>query len=314
MDAGTAPTGVRGRRPLRPLGVAETLDAAVGLYSKNHVKLWSLVAVVLVPVYALVAIILKLTVPDGSFVEGGVLHVGNTAAFDVGVAFSVALGVFGYVLATGAVFKLQLDSYLGRPTDIRASFDYAFGRHRLLSLLWLGIIATVLIAVGLVLLVIPGIYAFVAVAFAIPVLMLEGLRGMTAIGRSMTLVADRWWATFARLLVGVLLAGVATYAVDRIGSAITDGVSSISLFLIINGIVGIVAAVFIAPFYAALVTVTYVDLRVRKEGIDEETLLSGATPTGPPPGVERLPGSAPDPQAPTPHAGPSDFEPPSSGS
>jgi hypothetical protein len=78
-----------------------------------------------------------------------------------------------------------------------------------------------------------------------------------------------------------------------IGSAITHGVSSVSLYLIINGIVGIIISVFVAPFYAALVTVTYTDLRVRKEGVSSEVLLSGATPTGTPPGVAPLPGAAP---------------------
>jgi hypothetical protein len=173
-----------------------------------------------------------------------------------------------------------------------------------------------MVGIGFVLLIIPGVYLFVALAFAIPVLMLEGLRGMTAISRSMSLVSGRWWPTFGRLLVGLILYIVAIFLVGVIGSAITHGVSSVSLYLIINGIVGIVVSVFIAPFYAALVNVTYVDLRVRKEGVSNEVLVSGATPTGTPPGVEPLPGSAPAqqppaPQPPAPQAGPGDFSPPS---
>jgi hypothetical protein len=315
MEAGTASRGGLGLRALRPLDIGETLDAAVNLYSKNAVKLWTLVAVVMVPVYALIVIIRRLTVPSGVFVHNGSLYTfGSTSnsAYSVGLIATGVLALLGYLLATGAVFKFQLDAYLGRPADISESFTYAFGRHRLLSLLWLGIIVTLMVGVGFILLIIPGVYLFVALAFAIPVLMLEGLRGMGAISRSMSLVSGRWWPTFGRLLIGLILYIVAIFLVGVIGSAITHGVSSVSLYLIINGIVGIVVSVFIAPFYAALVNVTYVDLRVRKEGVSNEVLVSGATPTGTPPGVEPLPGSALGPEAtlPSDPPPPSDAPPP----
>jgi hypothetical protein len=254
------------------------------------------------------------------FLQNGALYTHgatSSSAYDTGLAVAGILGLLAYFLATGAVFKFQLDAYLGRPADWRESISYAFGRHRVLSLIWLGIIVTVMVGIGFVLIVIPGIYLFVALSFAIPVLMLEGLRGMGAVSRSMSLVSQRWWATFGRLLVGLILEIVAVFVVGLIGSAITHGVSSVSLYLIINGIVSIVVAVFIAPFYAALVNVTYVDLRVRKEGVDHDTLLSGATPTGPPPGVAPLPGAVPSiasqPPAPEPPAvGPPPSQPPPS--
>jgi hypothetical protein len=288
-------------RALRPLDIGETLDAAVNLYTKNAVKLWTLVAAVEVPIYALIVIIRRLTLPSGVFVHDGSLYTfgqTSTSAYNVGLAVTGVLGLFGYLLATGAVFKLQLDSYLGRPSDIRASVDYAFGRHRLLSLLWLGIIVTVMVGIGLILLIIPGVYLFVALAFVIPVLLLEGTRGMAAISRSMSLVTERWWATFGRLLIGLILIIVGVFLVGVIGSALTHGVSSVSLYLIINGIVGIIISVFISPFFAALVNVTYVDLRVRKEGVDHEVLMSGASPSGTPSGVAPLPDAVPSDEQP----------------
>jgi hypothetical protein len=302
MEAGAAPGGVGGAGSLRALDIGQTLDAAVNLYTKNATKLWTLVAVVIIPIQALVVIIRRVTLPSGVFVHNGALYTfgsTSTSAYNIGLILAAVLGLFGYLLATGAVFKLQLDGYLGKPHEIRESVDYALAGHRLLSLLWLGIIATVMIAVGLILLIIPGIYLFVALAFAVPVLMLEGLRGMAAISRSMSLVAGRWWPTFGRLLVGLILYIVAVFIVGVIGSAITHGVSSVSLYLIINGIVAIVISVFFAPFFAALINVTYIDLRVRKEGIDQATLVSGTTPGGPPPGVEPLEGPSEPPPSQT---------------
>jgi hypothetical protein len=314
MEAGRASGGVAGRSPLRPLDIGQTVDAAVNLYSKNATKLWTLVAIVIIPIQALVVIIRRVTLPSGVFVHNGSLYTfGSTSnsAYNIGLLLAAVLGLFGYLLATGAVVRLQLDAYLGTPTDIRSSIDYALGRHRLLSLLWVGIIATVMIGVGLVLLIIPGIYLFVALAFAIPVLMLEGSRGMAAISRSMSLVSGRWWPTFGRLLVGLILYIVAVFIVGVIGSAISHGVSSVSLYLIINCVVGIIISVFLAPFIAALINVTYIDLRVRKEGADHTALTSGSTPTGTPRGVEPLPGQAPAP-GPGPAAAPPEAEPPAS--
>ena len=85
----------------------------------------------------------------------------------------VVFGLLAQLLATGAVFKLQLDAYLGRPHDLEESFEFA--APRVFSLLWLGIILTVLAVIGFILFVIPGIWFVVAASVAVPALMLEGV-------------------------------------------------------------------------------------------------------------------------------------------
>src|SRR5437763_12311690 len=142
MEAGAAPGGVGDAGGLRPLDIGQTLDAAVNLYTKNATRLWTLVAVVIIPIQALVVIIRRVTLPSGVFVHNGSLYTfGSTSssAYNIGVILAGVLGLFGYLLATGAVFKLQLDAYLGRRSDIRGSFDYPFAGHRLLWLLRLAI-------------------------------------------------------------------------------------------------------------------------------------------------------------------------------
>src|SRR5436309_2345937 len=124
MEAGTASGGVGRMRALRPLDIGQTLDAAVNLYSKNAPRLWTLVAVVMIPVYALIVIIRRLTLPSGVFVHNGSLYTfGSTSnsAYNVGLIATGVLALLGYLLATGAVFKFQLDAYLGRPADIQES-------------------------------------------------------------------------------------------------------------------------------------------------------------------------------------------------
>jgi hypothetical protein len=289
MEAGTATAGGAQGRELKPLDVGQTIDAALNLYTKNAVQLWELVAIVIVPIEVIEVILRRVTLPSDVFLRNGTLYThgaSSTTASNVALLVVSLLGLFAQLLATGAVFKLQLDAYLGKPHHIRESLEFAFARHRLLSLLWVGIIATVMVVVGLILLIIPGIYLFVATSVAVPVLMLEGQKGMGAISRSMNLIASRWWSTFGRLLVGLIMYIVAVFIIGAIAGGIAHSTTNVTLFEVINGLVGTLITIVLAPFIAALINVIYIDLRVRKEGADRATLLAGGPPDEPPAGVE----------------------------
>jgi hypothetical protein len=292
MEAGTASAGDTGApRRLKPLDIGQTIDAALNLYTKNAVQLWQLVAIVIIPIEIVEVILRRVTLPSDAVLRHGTFYThGSTTSTAITVAIVVSglLGLFGQLLATGAVFKLQLDAYLGKPHEIRESFDFAFANHRLLSLLWIGIIATIMVVVGLILIA-PGVYLFVALSVAVPVLMLEGQRGMAAIGRSISLVSGRWWQTLGRLVIGLILYIVAYFIIDGIAGAITNNTTSPTLYEVVTGLVGALITILLAPFFAALINVIYIDLRVRKEGVDHGTLLAGGPPTGPPPGVPQLP-------------------------
>ena len=209
------------------------------------------------------------------------------------------------------MFKFQLDAYLGQPSSVNESFQFAFARHRVFSLLWLSILTIVLTLAGLILLVVGSIWIGVSLSVAIPVLFLEGTRGFAAVTRSFDLVRGRWWNTFGRLLVlGILL--VVLYAVtNAIGAAIANSVSSPLVWLIVRAAVYSIGAILFAPFYAAVINVLYVDLRVRKENLDHATLAARMDEiSGPPTGVPPLPGSAST-SEPAPPAEPA-FDPPPS--
>lgn len=277
---------------LKPLDVGQTIDAALNLYTKNAVQLWQLVALVIVPIEVIEVILRRVTLPSDVFLHNGTLYTHgatSTTASNVGLLVVSLLGLFGQLLATGAVFKLQLDAYLGTPHEIRESLEFAFARHRLLSLLWVGTIATVMVVIGVILLIIPGIYLFVATSLAVPVLMLEGQRGMGAISRSMNLVSGRWWSTFGRLLVGLIMYIVAVFVIGAIAGGIAHSTTNVTLFEVIQGLVGALITIVLAPFIAALINVIYIDLRVRKEGADHAVLLAGGPPREPPPVVEPVP-------------------------
>lgn len=306
---GGAPAG--GGQGLRPLSVGETLDVALKLYRGNAVSLWQIVASVIIPLEIINVIVRRVTLPGDVFVHNGQLYTFTTGGSSstsgtVALLLVALLGLFGQLLAHGATFKLLLDGYLGRVTDVGQSF--AFASHRVLSLLWLSIIATIAIVIGFILIVIPGVWLLISFSVAVPVLMLEGLKGTAALTRSMDLVRTRWWATFGRLLSVLLMYVVALFVIGLIATAIERGLSvtNVTLFVLIGGIFQGLILIFVTPFVAAAIVVIYIDLRVRKEALDIELLASrfggpGSTvPKLSPQAVGEamgLPGSAPPPPA-----------------
>ncbi len=140
---------------------------------------------------------------------------------------------------------------------------------------------------GLLLCLAPGIYLWVAWTVAAPVLLLEDVRGWKAMKRSRQLVKGRFWPTFAVVLLVAILTGI----VQAMFVGILAGVVSVSgneVALAIADAIGQTASgVLTTPLSAAVLTVLYFDLRVRKEGFDLELLVA---PHGRRPGHGGQPG------------------------
>jgi hypothetical protein len=302
MDSGLpsgqsyAPTG-----GLRPLSVGETLDTAIKLYRSEAVQLWKTIAVVVVPLQLIELILRRAILPSGVFVHDGTLYTTDPSASTGGILPLLLVGLIGVVaqlLATGAVFKLLLDAYLGRKPDWRESF--AFARAKIGSLVWLAIMSAVVVAGGFLLLIIPGIWAVVSISVAVPVLMMEGSTGLSALKRSSSLVRGRWWATFARLVVALILLVAASLVIGAVAGALSGGlnVSNVTLFLAVSAILSVISTILTTPFVSAVATVIYIDLRVRNEALDLELLAGGGMPpaggtTGPPAPEDRRPSLRP---------------------
>jgi hypothetical protein len=266
---------------LAPLSLGETISAAVSSYAGNALQLWQAVAIVVVPLEALELIIRRTSLPAGTFVHDGALYTNGLRVTGPGLGAAVAVALIGFLaqlLSIGAVFRLVLDDYLGRKITIGESFSFA--ASKLLALVWISILTTVLVAIGVVLLIVPGVYLFVALSVAIPVLMIEGRTGFKALGRSRRLVSRRWWATFGRLIVAWVLIVLVSLILGALNIASALNVSSITAFLAVNALISAIEAILTAPFTAAIAAVIYVDLRVRKEGVakadlDARTLAPG---------------------------------------
>jgi len=337
----TTPSGTRPR--LRPLSLGEILDVSIKICLAHWRTLIKAVLVVVVPVQIVGTIVNADYIVDSpsfgtnsaqtseEFLEEFNQYVG-------GLAIAGVLQGLAVLLATAACFRAIAQAYLGEETDWRSSLKYALRLAP--SLLLLTLLYALGLILGLVLFLLPGIWLYVAWAFATPALLVEGLRGRKALGRSFGLVKGRWWRTFGVLIVGVILAAIVSAVMQAVFTiGIVVGEDNDTLVLVLSGIAGIVGLAVSTPFQAALFTVLYFDLRVRKEGFDLELLAqeiggavqpgavgapAGAAPTVVPPAeeVDRAgapfwpppPGWKPPSPAATGDGAPPDLPPPDEGS
>jgi hypothetical protein len=271
---------------LRPLGIGEILDVGIKIYRARFGVLVKTVAVVLAPVYVLAALI-RISIPTDSEDLFQETQPGATPDFNFDelwpfIAGAVVILIISYIasqIATGACFKAVSGAYLDEEPGWQESVR--FGRSKLGSLVWLSVLTAICVIPALFLCLVPGIYLWVAWSVAAPVLLLEDIRGWKALKRSRQLVKERFWPTIAVLLLSLLI----TFVVQLVIGGILAGVVSVSgndVALAIADFIGQTASgVLTTPLSAAILTVLYFDLRVRKEGFDLELLSRrmGVDPT-----------------------------------
>ncbi|MBA3432179.1 MAG: hypothetical protein H0U16_11965 [Actinobacteria bacterium] len=260
---------------LRPLSVGEIVDVAVKLYRRHALTLFKVVAVVVIPVAILNILITLSTAPDPGAVtdlattpSGTLPDLGPLYGFLAGTLVSAFISFLAATLATGACFKAITDAYLGHEPDSNDSLSFA-GR-RLGSLVWVSFLGSLIVGLGFLLLIVPGIYLGVAFSVAVPVLLMESHRGKSALGRSRDLVRGRWWPVLGTIVLGFILQAIVAAIVQGIlqGILLTGAGESLVTTTIVVGFSNVVASILTTPLQAALITVLYLDLRVRKEGFD----------------------------------------------
>lgn len=253
-------------RRLRPLSIGEVLDAAVWLYRNNFAALMKAVALVTVAAgilgFAIESMIGLRDVPEtAEELEGG-----DIVILLSGVLVSATLAGLAGLLATGAAFKILIAGYIGGAADWRESLRFA--RTRMWSLLWIGILSGLIVALGLLLLIIPGIYLAVGYAIAAPVLFVEGLHGRAALRRSRYLVYGRWWRTAVVLLLQSLIVAALTIPLSALLLAVISTDADSTAAAALTAVAEVIASTVVTPFSSAVVLVLYFDHRLRKEGID----------------------------------------------
>jgi hypothetical protein len=222
------------------MGIGSVLDEAWTLYTRFFLRFFVLALVVFVAVNLLYALLVEAISGD-----------------DDGTAF--VLAIIGLATAVVGTTWLQ-GAFVYAVQDARdGSFDATLGQvfsrvsPSIAPLLVAALLAGLGIAVGLVLLIVPGLYLMTIWAVIAPVIVIEKQAPFGAFGRSRALVRGHGWTVFAIVIITGLLTGIAS-------GILQAAFSFLPRFLEI--VVGAtIAQAIVAPFSAIALAITYFRLR-----------------------------------------------------
>ena len=184
---------------------------------------------------------------------------GGLAAFVFGLA-GVLVTLVGLFWLQGALVEATVDLRDGQ-ADVTIPDLFRRVQPHLSSIILAGLLASIGIALGLLLLIVPGLFLMTIWAVVIPVIVLERRRVGEAFSRSRALVKGRGWQVFGVLLILFLAALVA--------GAIITGLLALFLPDFVGQWLGsTVANALIVPFFAVTVTVMYLRLANRADAPD----------------------------------------------
>jgi uncharacterized membrane protein YeaQ/YmgE (transglycosylase-associated protein family) len=259
---------------LRPLSVGEVLDASFKIVRQSFGVLAGCVLVVALPLNILDTLITASTVDHAFNVDSTAGSNLDTGTVWAGVIVRFALSVVLSALAAAACFRAVSGLYLGERPTIGESLSFA--ASRLMPVIALAFLYFLGLIPAFLLLIIPGIWLSIAWTVSFPALLSEGLSPTAALGRSFQLVRGRWWPTFGAVLLMNILVGIISAVIAGILTAtLVASTASEPTAAVINTIANTLSAVVTLPISAAVLTVLYFDLRVRKEGYDLQLLARG---------------------------------------
>ncbi len=165
------------------------------------------------------------------------------------LAFIVIL--VGTTLFTGMVVELVADVQDGR-RDATVGQLLQAARPVIGKLILVGIVAGIGIAIGFILIIIPGLILITIWSVAAPVIVLERPPGLGALGRSRELVRGNGWQVFGVIVVLVIGVGIVASIIEAIGDAGGTGVGIV---------VRVIVQILTAPLSALAAAVLYFELR-----------------------------------------------------
>lgn len=254
--------------PLRPLTTAELLDTTFSLYRRHFLLFVGLVAV---PYLFLLPLQILSIVVSGQR-AGSILPT-------LMVSLAIVVMTLAVTAASqGATFIAVSEVYLDRPSSVIGAL--ARIRGETVGLAALMIVIGIGTGIGLLLLVVPGVYIALRWSLAIPVAVLEHETIGGALSRSSDLTQGSRlrillvWVLFFVLTVAIsLLLGIPTGIVSALARA--GGVAPLPGWVqILNVVASFVASCLAGPFLTIAIAVLYYDMRVRKEALDLQLMMS----------------------------------------
>jgi hypothetical protein len=273
--------------PLRPLSVSDILDGSFQVVRRNPRATLGISAVLAV-LQAIAVALFQIAVysaqssGDSEQVSGQLIGQ-LTAAFSL-LVVSTLIGA----ILTGMLAAVVTEDVLG----IKLTIDQAWrrARPRIWSLVGLAITTTILETLGLLPCLVLGVWLWGIWAVSVPAMMVEGTTIRGSLGRSRQLVSGMFWRVWGIRALGALLVAVVGGIIGApfqiAGSAVNGGLNVTpgtvpTTLIVLTAIGSILSTTVTAPIRAAIDSLLYVDLRMRKEGLDL-VLQQRVAPTPPP--------------------------------
>jgi len=178
----------------------------------------------------------------------------------LGVVLLMVLSQLGDAIILHAAFQ----DMRRRPVRLVESFNV--GLSRFLPLIGIALVQGFLILLGMILLIVPGLILYAMWFVGLPACVVERLGPWTSLRRSRELTKGYRWKVFAlALLVPVVNAG-SSKVIASVLIPLAGPIVGLTGQLIWTGIT--------AAFAGVIITVTYYDLRVIKEGVDIEQITA----------------------------------------
>jgi len=160
----------------------------------------------------------------------------------------------------------------GRPVVLGDALRRGFSRF--LSLLAISILVAIGLAIGFMLLIVPGIILAMRWAVAVPACVVENLGPISSLRRSAELTKGHRWKIFGMtvlilvffIIAIVIIGTLAGTGVVVVPQGVGRGLLAAILFVIISGIV--------TAYFNVIAAMIYHDLRTVKEGVNTEEIAA----------------------------------------
>ncbi|HEX4050901.1 MAG TPA: hypothetical protein VHY19_08505 [Steroidobacteraceae bacterium] len=277
-------------RPTAPRSIGGVLDDAVRLYRASFSHCWplSLSGAVLASIVAVWQTRQIAALPLAALGTGGTSNASLAAMMTLMARMSrmehSPILWLTYVLTTVVwlVFPAAIMRRQDAVADGRAdSFGEALGyvlRH-LPTIIIAGIVFSLAVGVGLLLLVVPCIWLWGYLQLWLVAAATEDLGPFAALGRSWKLIERHWWRTSATVTVAwiiVLVIGLVSGVVTGIAAVLFRG--DLALVLAASQLLSALLNIFTMPMWTVAMVAIFRDLKMRRDGGDLAARVSSLQP------------------------------------
>ena len=246
------------QQPNAPQSIGGVLDSGFKLYRES-----------LSQAYLLAALAALVTAPVNLFVQPYLARNGLSGLLGATALLIIAVALVTVILYAALIARIDA---VARGASVSLHDALSVGLQRMISMILSGIAVSVVVAIALCLLIIPGLIVMIWLVFAPFAVVIERRGPLASLSYSHAIVRGHWWRTAVLLtIIGIVLMVVyLIFAVAISIAVISDpvGASAGQVPWYVTLIVGPALSAVIAPLMYSLLLAIFYDLRLRHEGGD----------------------------------------------